>query len=114
MREQCVVVLVTCPTRAVAKRIATQVVQRRFAACVNILPGIESQFWWKGRVDRCREVLLIIKTTAAGIPRLTQAIISLHPYDVPEVIALPVVAGHTPYLKWVRATLIRSKSSPHP
>lgn len=96
-----VVVLVTCSNRRVAKTIATTVVRRRLAACVNLLPAVESLFWWKGKVDRAREVLLIIKTTAARVEALRRAVVSLHPYDVPEIIALPVTAGHAPYLRWV-------------
>ncbi len=96
-----IVVLVTCPTRAVARRLADQLVDRRLAACVNILPGFESVFWWQGKADRCRETLLVIKTTAKGFERLRRAVIQLHPYDVPEVIALPVTAAHPAYLEWV-------------
>ncbi len=98
-----IVVLVTCPTRAVAQRIALRVIGQRLAACVNILPGIESVFWWQGRVDRAREVLLLIKTTARRFEALRRAMLLLHPYQVPEVIALPIVKGHTPYLRWVQS-----------
>ena len=96
-----IVVLVTCPTQTVARRIASHLIRHHLAACVNLLPGVESVFWWKGRVDRCRESLLVIKTTTARLKRLKQSVISLHPYDVPEVIALPLAAGHQPYLRWI-------------
>ena len=96
-----VVVLVTCPTRTAARRIAALAVERRFAACVNLIPAVESIFRWQGKTTRCRETLLVIKTTAARFPRLTRAILALHPYQVPEIIALPVAAGHRPYLEWV-------------
>ena len=99
---QPIIVLVTCPTAAVARRVATQLVTRRLAACVNLLPGIESVFQWNGKVDRCRERLLIIKTTAGRFEALRRAVIELHPYDVPEVIALPLVAGHQPYVEWMQ------------
>jgi periplasmic divalent cation tolerance protein len=98
---RCIVVLVTCPTRAVARRIATALVTKRLAACVNVVPGIESTFRWQGKVDRCREILLIIKTAAPRLAALRRAVVRLHPYDVPEVIALPLVDGHPPYLRWV-------------
>ena len=100
-----IVVLVTCPTQAVARRIAVSLIKHHLAACVNLLPGVESVFWWKGRVDRCREVLLVIKTTAARFKQLKQSVVSLHPYDVPEVIALPIVSGHQPYLRWIDSSV---------
>ena len=78
--------------------------RRRLAACVNIIRGVESTFRWQGRVDRCREVLLVIKTTAARFDALRRAVLMEHPYDVPEVIALPILAGHRPYLEWVSAS----------
>ena len=97
----CVVVLVTCPTRAVARRIATALVTRRLAACVNLLPGAESTFRWQGNIDRCREVLLLIKTTRGRVRSLARALARLHPYEVPEVIVLPITSGSAPYLRWV-------------
>ena len=97
--------LVTCPTRAVANRLAQTLVARRLAACVNIVPGLTSLFWWKGQVDRCRETLLLIKTTAAGFERLRHAVLALHPYEVPEIIAVPVGAAHAPYHAWVTSTV---------
>ncbi|MBI2495367.1 MAG: divalent-cation tolerance protein CutA [Candidatus Omnitrophica bacterium] len=103
MRAKLLVVLVTCPTRAIARRLASRLIEERLAACVNALPGVESIFRWQGKVERCREILLVIKTTARRFPQLRAAVRNLHPYDVPEIIALPVVAGHTPYLRWVRS-----------
>ena len=103
-----VVVLVTCPTLAVARRLARHVIGRRLAACVNIVPSVESVFRWNGKIEHSRESLLVIKTTAQSIERLRRALIALHPYDVPEVIALPVVAGHLPYLAWVRSSTLPS------
>lgn len=103
----CIVVLVTCPSRAAARRIARTLVTRRLAACVNVVPGIESTFRWQGKVDRCREVLLVIKTTRPRLAGLRRAVVGLHPYDVPEVIALPLVGGHPPYLTWVRRAVSR-------
>lgn len=104
-RAEAVVVLVTCPTAAVGRRLAGALLNRRLAACVNLLPGMESRFWWKGRVDRARETLLVIKTTRAAFERLRRAVAELHPYDVPEIIALPVVAGHPPYLDWIASAI---------
>ncbi len=97
-----IVVLVTCPTAAQARRMAAVLVQRRVAACVNILPGVRSLFWWRGKVDQARETLLLIKTTRRRFEPLRRLISRLHPYDVPEIIALPIQRGHAPYLTWVR------------
>ena len=102
-----VLVLVTCPDRTVARRLGRELVKRRLAACVTIVPGVESIFWWEGRIDRGREALLLIKTTAERFEPLRRAAIRLHPYDVPEVIALPLTAGHRPYLEWVASSTRR-------
>ena len=107
-----VVVFVTCPTRAAARRIASALVARRLAACVNVLPGVESLFRWEGKVDQAREALLIIKTRAARLEALRRAVVALHPYEVPEVIAVPVAAGHRPYLRWVEASTRRRSPVP--
>ena len=96
-----IVVLVTCPSQAVGRRLAHHLIHARVAACVNVVPGLESVFWWEGKVDRCREVLLVIKTTAARFAGLRAAVLARHPYKTPEIIALPIVAGHPPYLQWV-------------
>ena len=97
--------MVTCPNKTVARRIATALVTRRLAACVNLLPGVESTFRWQGKIDRCREVLLLIKTTRGRFGSLARVLVRLHPYEVPEVIALPITAGSAPYLQWVRASV---------
>jgi len=89
----------------VARKIASLLVSHHVAACVNIVPQIESQYWWKGAVERARESLLLIKTTASCFQRLQRAILAAHPYDVPEIIALPVRAGYQPYLRWVHTSL---------
>ena len=101
-RRACVMVLVTCPSRAVARRLAQRVVRRHLAACVNLVPSVESIFWWQGKLDRAREALLLIKTTVKAYPRLEAALRAQHPYDVPEIIAVPVTRGFAPYLRWVR------------
>ena len=103
-----VVVLVTSPTRAAARRIAAVAVERRLAACVNLIPAVESVFRWQGKTTRSRETLLVIKTTIARFTHLTRAILALHPYQVPEIIALPVAAGHAPYLHWVASSTLSS------
>ena len=105
-----VVVLVTCPTLPQARRLANAVVRKRLAACVNCVPGVESLFWWGGKVDRAREALLIMKTTSRRFPQLQRAIRSLHPYQVPEILAVPVSSGSPPYLAWVASSVSASRS----
>jgi periplasmic divalent cation tolerance protein len=92
----------TCPDADTAQRIARAVVESGQAACVNIIPGLRSVYRWQGTLQEDSEYLLLIKTQAARLVSLTESILSLHPYELPEVIAVPVVAGHAPYLDWVR------------
>lgn len=99
---QAIVVLVTCPGGRHAGTLATLLVRKRLAACVNVLPNVQSRFWWNGKVDRASESLLIIKTSARRFPALIRAVRAHHPYEVPEIIALPIVNGFQPYLAWVR------------
>jgi periplasmic divalent cation tolerance protein len=86
-----------------APELARTLVAERLAACVNLLPGARSFYRWKGEACEDDEALLLIKTTAAALPRLTERLLALHPYDVPEVVALPIAAGegHGPYLDWI-------------
>ncbi|MBI3324231.1 MAG: divalent-cation tolerance protein CutA [Candidatus Omnitrophica bacterium] len=104
-RADVVVVFLTCPSTKVARRIAQTLIAQRLAACVNILPGVDSVFWWEGKVDRARETLLIIKTTRARFRELQPAVRRSHPYDVPEILALPVAVGSPAYLDWVVASV---------
>lgn len=104
MADECLLVLCTCPNDTVAAEIATALVEERLAACVNRLPGVKSWYRWESRVEHDDEVLLLIKTTRERYAALEPAVRRLHPYDVPEVIALPVVAGSSAYLDWVRAS----------
>lgn len=97
------VVLSTVGKAADAERIARELVERGLAACVNVLPAVLSFYRWQGRLEREEELLLLAKTTAAGFEDLRAALVSLHPYELPEVVALPVSAGHRPYLDWVAA-----------
>lgn len=91
----------TVATAADAERIASVLVERGLAACVNVVPGLVSIYRWKGAVERELEVLLVIKTRAERFEALREALVSLHPYEVPELIAVPVAAGHPPYLAWL-------------
>ncbi|MBV9266985.1 MAG: divalent-cation tolerance protein CutA [Acidobacteriaceae bacterium] len=103
-----VVVLCTCADDNEAGRIAQAVVEESLAACVNILPGIESVYRWEGKVERSRETLLIIKTVAESFDALRERISALHSYDIPELIALPVELGLEKYLAWIRREVKKS------
>jgi periplasmic divalent cation tolerance protein len=98
-------VLCTVPDEATARQIATALVAEQLAACVNIVPGITSVYRWKGAVETGAELLLIIKTSAAVYARLQDRIRLLHPYELPEVIAVTVDRGLPDYLAWIKTSL---------
>ena len=96
------VLLCTCPADAV-ERIASGLLERRLVACVNAIPGVVSRYWWQERLEREDETLLVLKTEARHVPAVVAALEELHPYDVPELLALPVETGAEPYLAWITA-----------
>lgn len=99
-------VLVTCASAGEARRIARAVVEARLAACVNILPGaVTSIYRWKRKVESAHERLLLIKTSRKRLAKLQAAVKRLHPYEVPEFIALPIAAGSRAYLAWLDESL---------
>ena len=100
-------VITNCPDEETANRIALAVVEAQLAACVNILPRVQSIYRWQGAVESAVEVPLLIKTTAAAYPALEAAIRESHPYDVPEIIALPITAGLPAYLNWLAAETLQ-------
>jgi len=102
MAEPVHVVLVTAPDAEVGARIARALVAEGLAACVNLVPGVRSIYRWQGAVHDDAEVLLIAKTRAALVSALGDRVRALHPYELPEVIALPVATGSEPYLEWLR------------
>ncbi|XP_053908002.1 protein CutA isoform X2 [Cuculus canorus] len=91
---------VTCPNVTVATELARSLVQQRLAACVNILPHVTSIYEWQGKLEEDSEVLMMIKTRSSKIPALAEFVRSAHPYEVPEVVAVPVTQGSVPYLRW--------------
>ena len=104
------IVLVTCPTLVLARKIARAVVRKRLAACVNVVCSpVESFYTWKGQLEYTREHLLIIKTAAQRLPQLEREVKRLHTYDVPEFIALPLVAGSSKYLSWLSKSIGHSR-----
>ncbi|MEO6872491.1 MAG: divalent-cation tolerance protein CutA [Chthoniobacterales bacterium] len=99
--EDILVVLSTFPDRSKAQRIAEELVVGRYAACANVASAVDSFYWWKGEVETANEVLVYFKTTAARFEAFEQKLRELHPYDLPEIVALRVAAGSPEYLRWV-------------
>jgi len=101
------VVFVTVPSRKIAERLAKGILSQKLAACVNLIPGIRSWYWWKGKVASDPEVLLVIKTAASRLEALRRWVRAHHPYELPEFLALPVSDGDAAYLKWIQNNLSR-------
>ena len=104
MSSDFLLVLCTCPDRGAAIVIATALLEERIAACVSHVSGVESMYRWEGRVEHDDEVLLLIKTTRQMYPRVEATIGKLHPYELPEIIGVPLAAGSEAYLNWIKST----------
>ncbi|MCJ7575893.1 MAG: divalent-cation tolerance protein CutA [Dehalococcoidia bacterium] len=98
-----IIVLITAGSEEEAHKIARLLVKQKKAACVNILPGMDSLFRWKGKIDSAREALLLVKTRASLFPEIISLVKEIHSYEVPEIIALPIIAGSEDYLRWLDA-----------
>src|SRR5262245_33285056 len=99
------IVLVTAPDMRAARKLATSALKARLVACANIVPRIESHYWWKGKVENSSEVLLLFKTPAARLGALEKTVPASHPYDTAEFLALPLGAGSQRYLEWLRESV---------
>jgi periplasmic divalent cation tolerance protein len=100
-----VVVLVTAKNKKEAQKIAAGLIKAKLAACVNIIDKIDSIFFWSEKVDRAKESLLVIKSKKDKLPKIIKLVRSLHSYTVPEIIAIPIISGDKPYLRWIDASL---------
>jgi periplasmic divalent cation tolerance protein len=100
-----IVVLSTCASPEEAGRLAQSLVEQRLAACVNVIPGISSHYWWQGKLETAQECLLLVKSSRERFEQLRTAIEQAHSYEIPEVIALPVVDGALNYLNWIDLNL---------
>src|SRR5690349_6284205 len=100
--SEAIIVFMTASNGEEAARLADMLVGAHLAACVQILPEIESVYRWQGKIERAPEVLLLAKTTKSKFEELEREVRALHSYDTPEIIAIPVVAGSAPYLEWLR------------
>ena len=106
---EAIVVLMTAPSREEAARLAETLVGSHLAACVQILPEMESLYRWQGAIERAPEYLLLAKTTRANFSTLESEVRALHSYETPEIIALPVTAANATYLEWLGANFLKSR-----
>ncbi len=100
-----IIVFVTASNKREAQKIAAGLIKQKLAACVNIIDKVDSLFFWEGKAQKAKESLLIIKSKKEKWGRLVKLIKSLHSYTVPEIIAIPIISGDKPYLRWIDATL---------
>jgi periplasmic divalent cation tolerance protein len=96
-----VVIFVTAANKKEAEKIASTLIKKKLAACVNIIENVNSLFRWQGKVDSAKEALLIVKTRKRLVNKLIKKVKSVHGYEVPEIIALPIICGNKEYLKWI-------------
>ncbi len=96
------IVLVTAPDLKTARRLAQAALRQRLAACANLIPKLESHYWWEGKIESSREVLLLFKTRASLLRQLERLILAEHPYDTPEFLVLQLTAGTQRYLAWIQ------------
>jgi periplasmic divalent cation tolerance protein len=97
-------VLITAPDLKTARALAKAALQKKLIACANLVPKIESHYWWKNKIESSAEVLLILKTTKVKLAALEKLILEKHPYDTPEFLVLPLIAGSNKYLDWLTAS----------
>ena len=100
-----IVIFVTASNKKEAQKIAVGLIKHKLAACVNIVDKVDSLFFWEAKVQKAKESLLVIKSKKEKLSRLIKLVKSLHSYKVPEIIALPIIAGDKPYLRWINAAL---------
>ena len=105
MKSKCALVLVTAPNLRTARALARAALDARLAACVNLVPSIESHYWWEGKIESGREILLLLKTTPDHLPALEKFILQKHPYDTAEFLAVPITHGAQRYLDWIAASV---------
>jgi periplasmic divalent cation tolerance protein len=101
-----IIVFITTKDAEEAQKIANTLLKRRQAACVNIIPEVDSHFWWKDKLDSSRESLLIAKTKESLLPELIKSVKKSHSYRIPEIIAMPIIGGSRDYLEWIEAETI--------
>lgn len=105
MAKRPIAIIVTCASRKEARKIADRLLIKRLVACANIVSGVESKFWWEGKIDSASETLLMMKTVKANFKKVEAAVLSLHSYEVPEIIAVSIAAGSSSYFNWIEKSV---------
>jgi periplasmic divalent cation tolerance protein len=105
INQQFIFVSITSPTRENAEKVASELVIRKLAACAQVSGSITSFFWWEGKVDKTDEYFIFVKTENRYLPSIRDVLTELHPYQVPELIALPIIGGGKDYLQWLGDSL---------
>jgi periplasmic divalent cation tolerance protein len=106
MNTQYIIVLVTSKDKKEASKIANGLLEAKLVACANIVNGVRSVFWWQGKIDSSNEVLLVLKTKKTLFKKISAKVKSLHSYQTPEIIALPIVNGSEDYLNWIKSSCV--------
>ena len=106
MAKNYILVIVTCVSKEEARKISETLLRKRLVACVSILPNIESRFWWKGKLNSAAELLITMKTVRSNFKKIEAEIKSLHSYEVPQIIAVPIVLGSRDYLDWISRAIV--------
>lgn len=104
-----ILIMVACSSTGEAGKIKKQLLEKKRSACVNILPGMKSSFWWKDKIDSCPEVLLLVKTKKNLLKEVIALVKRIHSYEVPEIIALPIIGGNKDYLDWIDGSVRNKK-----
>jgi periplasmic divalent cation tolerance protein len=105
VRSAYAVILVSAPSVGIARKLASAVLNARLAACANLVPRVESHYWWQGRLESSAEVLILFKTTKARLKALEKLVTGRHPYDTPEFVVLPLPTGSKRYLDWIKTSV---------
>jgi len=105
MKNDYAVIMITCSSEQEAGKIKKALLEKRKVACVNIVSRVNSFFWWEGKIDSCPEVLLLAKTKIKAFKEIVKLVKKIHKYEVPEIIALPIVEGNKDYLNWIKKTV---------
>jgi periplasmic divalent cation tolerance protein len=104
-KPEYIIIMITSRDAEEADQIAELILEQRLAACINVIPGVNSSFWWEGEIKKAQESLLIVKTGADQLPEIIQSVKAVHSNSVPEIIVLPIIGGNLDYLDWIENEL---------